>query len=89
MDDRAAGDGGFWESPAPADDVAVAVPVNANGGEPPALRTLSRPPSWRAASAPTSALSALYASAQRRAVEVLRNAVGDDSDESEHGGAGA
>lgn len=93
MDDASTDDGGFWLSPAPADDVTVGVPANANGGEPPALRALSRPPSWRAASAPASAFSALYASSQRRAAEVLRNAlgVGDDArdpDEGEAEGAG-
>lgn len=80
MDGVDATERGFWDSPAPADDVAVAMPRSTDGGEPPALRTLQRPPSWRAASSPASALSALYTSAQRRAEEVLRSALGDEDD---------
>lgn len=69
----------FWASTARAATAGleVEVPELADGGEAPALRSLMRPPSWRAASSPASALSAQYASAQRRAMEVLRLAAGE------------
>lgn len=73
----------FWESPNDADAVHVVLPEQQDGGEPPALRTLSRPPSWNAPSAPTSALAGLYTSAQRRATEVLRPALAANGDEPE------
>lgn len=89
-------DAGFWQTTAPLEGVDFALPDDADGGEPPALRTLPRPPSWRAASAPASALAGLYASAQRRAAEILRSAVeeaesaageGDDAEVDGNGGA--
>lgn len=89
---------GFWSPPSRPDGgagIEFEVPELADGGEPPALRSLTRPPSWRAASSPASALSAQYASAQRRATEVLRHATGgpdtgeEDPVEVDFEGAGA
>ncbi len=42
--------------------------------EAPALRRLRRPPSWTAATSPESMLEPQYASAARRAAEILRRA---------------
>lgn len=69
--------GSFWTTDTGVDAVEVSLPEQLDGGEPPALRTLSRPPSWNAPSVPASALASLYTSAQRRATEVLRAALED------------
>lgn len=93
MDDPTPNSDDFWTSaPAASVHVEVEVPELADGGEPPALRTLTRPPSWRAASSPASALTAQYESAQRRATEVLRIATEDSAespDDDDSHGAGA
>lgn len=75
----------FWTTDAGVDAVEVSLPEQLDGGEPPALRTLSRPPSWNAPSVPASALASLYTSAQRRATEVLRAALEDCDAEFESG----
>lgn len=71
----------FWRSPKDLAGIELTVPwttATDRGprapNEAPGLRHLGRPPAWKAAQSPDSALSDQYASVQRRADEILRTA---------------